>query len=54
MTTAQTTETELRHAVIDRLIAASLRDVSPARDADLKSWRTIGATKTSPSTNQSP
>jgi hypothetical protein len=53
MPTVQTTETELRHAVIDRLIAASLRDVAPAREADLKSWRTIG-TKTSPSTNQSP
>jgi len=51
MTTAPTTETELRHAVIDRLIAASLRDISPARDADMKSWRNIGA-KPAPATTQ--
>jgi len=43
MTTPVTTETELRHAVIDRLIAASMRDVTPAREADMKSWRTIDA-----------
>jgi hypothetical protein len=41
MTTLATTETELRHAVIDRLIAASLRDVSPAREAEMKSWRSL-------------
>ncbi|HQT64100.1 MAG TPA: hypothetical protein PLT25_03110 [Acidocella sp.] len=33
------TETELRHAVIDRLIAASLRDSTPAREATLERWR---------------
>ncbi len=36
-------ETELRHAVIDRLIAASLRDATPAREASLKTWRSIDA-----------
>jgi hypothetical protein len=41
MTTPVTTETELRHAVIDRLIAASMRDVTPAREAEMKTWRTI-------------
>ncbi|MDR3522077.1 MAG: hypothetical protein P4L54_10755 [Acidocella sp.] len=39
MNTNQTTETELRHAVIDRLIAASLRDATPAREATLERWR---------------
>ncbi len=34
-------EAELRHAVIDRLIAASLRDATPAREASLKTWRSI-------------
>ncbi len=41
-TTITNTEAELRHAVIDRLIAASLRDVVPAREASLKNWRTLG------------
>ncbi|HTJ90541.1 MAG TPA: hypothetical protein VL356_10240 [Acidocella sp.] len=36
-------EAELRHAVIDRLIAASLRDGKPAREATLAQWRAIGA-----------
>jgi len=36
-----TLETELRHAVIDRLIAASLRDSAPAREATLQRWRTL-------------
>lgn len=36
-------EAELRHAVIDRLIAASLRDGTPAREATLERWRMIGA-----------
>ncbi len=36
-------ETELRHAVIDRLIAASLRDSAPAREATLQRWRTLDA-----------
>jgi hypothetical protein len=38
-------ETELRHAVIDRLIAASLRDGAPAREATLERWRNAGAAK---------
>jgi hypothetical protein len=43
MTKPTATETELRHAVIDRLIAASLREVAPAREADIKTWRMIAA-----------
>jgi hypothetical protein len=39
MSALQTIETELRHAVIDRLIAASLRDGTPAREANLIRWR---------------
>jgi hypothetical protein len=39
MSASQTIETELRHAVIDRLIAASLRDSTPAREANLIRWR---------------
>jgi hypothetical protein len=35
-------ETTLRHAVIDRLIAASLRDGKPAREATLERWRLLG------------
>lgn len=35
------TEAELRHAVIDRLIAASLSDGKPAREATLERWRTL-------------
>jgi hypothetical protein len=35
-------ETQLRHAVIDRLIAASLQDGKPAREATLERWRTLG------------
>jgi hypothetical protein len=42
MTNPVNSETELRHAVIDRLIAASMRDVTPAREAEMKSWRAIG------------
>jgi hypothetical protein len=42
----QTTETELRHAVIDRLIAASLRDATPAREATLERWRAQAIEKT--------
>jgi hypothetical protein len=40
MNAAIALETELRHAVIDRLIAASLRDGTPAREADLERYRT--------------
>ncbi len=39
MLSAQAAETELRHAVIDRLIAASLRDATPVREANLRRWR---------------
>ncbi len=42
------TETELRHAVIDRLIAASLRDVATSREVSLQRWRTIGAKQLTP------
>ena len=42
------TETELRHAVIDRLIAASLRDVATTREASLQHWRSIGAKQLAP------
>lgn len=37
------TEADLRHAVIDRLIAASLRDGKPAREATLDRWRSLGS-----------
>ncbi len=43
MLTNMTIETELRHAVIDRLIAASLRDGTPAREANLQRWRNMSA-----------
>jgi hypothetical protein len=42
------TEAELRTAVIDRLIAASLRDGKPAREATLERWRAIGMQKIEP------
>ena len=35
------TEAELRNAVIDRLIAASLSDGQPAREAHLERWRSL-------------
>ena len=35
------TEAELRSAVIDRLIAASLSDGKPAREATLERWRSL-------------
>jgi hypothetical protein len=35
-------EAELRTSVIDRLIAASLSDGKPAREATLERWRSIG------------
>jgi hypothetical protein len=41
MPTTTALETELRHAVIDRLIAASLRDSVPAREATLQRWRSL-------------
>ena len=47
------TEAELRNAVIDRLIAASLRDGKPAREATLARWRAIAARPVEP-TSQEP
>ena len=46
-------EAELRNAVIDRLIAASLRDGKPAREATLERWRSLGqsATRNGDTTN---
>ncbi|MBU6397868.1 MAG: hypothetical protein KGL20_02860 [Rhodospirillales bacterium] len=35
------TEAQLRTAVIDRLIAASLSDGKPAREATLERWRSL-------------
>ncbi len=51
MQTAPTIETELRHAVIDRLIAASLRDHATAREADLQRWRMLDAKPAAPAAN---
>ena len=50
------TEAELRHAVIDRLIAASLSDGKPAREATLARWRAIAAwpTRTAEPTSKEP
>ena len=46
-------EAELRTAVIDRLIAASLSESKPALEATLERWRTIDARRTEPdSTDQ--
>jgi hypothetical protein len=42
------TEAELRHAVIDRLIAASLNEGKPAREATLERWRSLGAKAAQP------
>ncbi|HUW81029.1 MAG TPA: hypothetical protein VMV54_09090 [Acidocella sp.] len=36
------TEAQLRSAVMDRLIAASLTDGKSAREATLERWRSIG------------
>ncbi len=35
------TEADLRSAVIDRLIAASLREGQPEREATLERWRAL-------------
>ncbi len=35
------TEAALRNAAIDRLIAASLTEGKPAREATLERWRTL-------------
>lgn len=37
------TEAELRNAVIDRLIAASLSEGRPAREATLERWRALNS-----------
>ena len=41
-TEALKTEAELRSAVVDRLIAASLREGQPEREATLERWRALG------------
>lgn len=41
------TEAELRNAVIDRLIAASLSDGKPAREATLARWRALAVPNSS-------
>jgi hypothetical protein len=45
-TNTLTTEAELRTAVIDRLIAASLSDGKPAREATLERWRSLNTQPT--------
>ena len=42
------TEAELRIAVIDRLIAASLSDGKPAREATLERWRSLNTKPAKP------
>jgi hypothetical protein len=46
------TEAELRSAVIDRLIEASLSESKPALEATLERWRTIGAQKSEPDSTE--
>ena len=46
------TEAELRHAVIDRLIAASLSDGKPAREATLAQWRALSAQTAEPKSTE--
>ena len=41
-------ESELRGAVLDRLIAARLRESKPVWEATLEQWRAITAQKTKP------
>ncbi|OYV33424.1 MAG: hypothetical protein B7Z81_11395 [Acidocella sp. 20-61-6] len=41
-------EAELRNAAVDRLIAASLSDGKPAREATLDRWRAIGTQQSLP------
>ncbi|HQT47621.1 MAG TPA: hypothetical protein PLY97_10410 [Acidocella sp.] len=41
-------EAELRNAAVDRLIAASLSDGKPAREATLDRWRAIGTQQALP------
>jgi hypothetical protein len=42
------TESELRRAKIDRLIAASLSESKKARETNLEQWRAIGIRKIQP------
>ncbi len=41
-------ESKLRSARLDRLIAASMKERNPAREATLAQWRTIGVPQTEP------
>lgn len=41
MPTSIAREAELRRNVIDRLIAASLDDTAPAREAKIEGWRSL-------------
>lgn len=41
-------EAELRHAVIDRMIAAGLSQSGPALEATLERWRAISTQNTGP------
>jgi len=52
MPATESIETELRHAVIDRLIAASLRDGTPAREANLLRWRSTQSAIVSPQSSE--
>jgi hypothetical protein len=54
MLTTTALETELRHAVIDRLIAASLRDTAPARELTLQRWRNLASKSAEIAVQQSP
>jgi hypothetical protein len=45
------TESELRRAKMDRLIAASLSENKRARETNLEQWRAIGIRKTQPASS---
>jgi hypothetical protein len=47
-------EEELRTAVIDRLIAASLHDGRSAREATLERWRNLAGAQSAGKTMQAP
>ena len=47
------TESELRRAKMDRLIAASLSESKKARETNLEQWRALGIRKSQP-TNSAP
>ena len=46
--TLEEREFELRSAVLDRLIAARLRESKPVQEATLAQWRTISAPQNGP------